>query len=187
MYLRKHGGDLDATVHRAEQRRRLVRHMVAGAILPSDVGRIVRTFDNGWSEGMTREFGADSQWASPPKFRAIAPRLDGPTQVLVGRPQDMRDLPARATVLVQAGQLGRTSMPEPQAVTDPYAAKLATVYDKEIEVAGVMHATVIILPSGLGIGVRVKRLDEPVVRSGLCGSCLGRYWPAVLHKYPDRA
>jgi len=36
---------------------------------------------------------------------------------------------------VQAGQLGRTSMPEPQAVTDPYAAKLATVYDKEIEVA----------------------------------------------------
>lgn len=111
----------------------------------------------------------------------------GPIQVLVGRPRDMRDLPARATSPVQAGQLERTSMPEPQAVTDPYAAKLATVYDKEIEVAGVMHATVIILPSGLGIGVRVKRLDEPVVRSGLCGSCLGRYWPAVLHKYPDRA
>ena len=59
----------------------------------------------------------------------------GPTQVLVGRPRDMRDLPARATSPVQAGQLGRTSMPEPQAVTDPYAAKLATVYDKEIEVA----------------------------------------------------
>jgi hypothetical protein len=135
VYLRKHGGDLDATVHRAEQRRRLVRHMVAGAILPSDVGRIVWTFDNGWLEGMTREFGADSQWACPPKFRAIAPRLDGPTQVLVGRPRDMRDLPARATALVQAGQLGRTSMLEPQAVTDPYAAKLATVYDKEIEVA----------------------------------------------------
>jgi len=36
---------------------------------------------------------------------------------------------------VQAGQLERTSMPEPQAVTDPYAAKLATIYDKEIEVA----------------------------------------------------
>ena len=34
-----------------------------------------------------------------------------------------------------ASQLGRTSMPEPVSPTDPYAARLAEIYDQKIEQA----------------------------------------------------
>jgi hypothetical protein len=42
----------------------------------------------------------------------------------------------RGDLAMLAGQLGRTSMPEPLSDTDPYAARLTDIYDKEVEQAG---------------------------------------------------
>ncbi|MFZ3580750.1 glycosyltransferase family 2 protein [Loktanella sp. DJP18] len=56
VFLRKHGPAVQPTPHvpRADQRRRLLAHMVAGRLMPGDVGRLLRTFDAGWRDGMTR-------------------------------------------------------------------------------------------------------------------------------------
>jgi len=45
----------------------------------------------------------------------------------------LREDRLRGDLAMLAGQLGRTSMPEPEPLTDPYAAKLATIYDRELE------------------------------------------------------
>ena len=45
----------------------------------------------------------------------------------------LREDRLRGDFAMLAGQLGRTSMPEVQPVTDPFAATLAAIYDKEIE------------------------------------------------------
>lgn len=101
VYLRKHGGPLEILdAERGVQRKRLLTHMVAGRLLPSDVAPILTGFDRGCADGMQRE-----------------DRLRGDLAML-------------------AGQLGRTSMPEPLSDTDPYAARLTDIYDKEVEQAG---------------------------------------------------
>ncbi len=75
VFLRKHGpaGRVTPTAARAHQRRRLLRLMVSGRLMPGDVGRLLRTFDAGWAEGMTR---APAQHPAPP---APPPFLRFPT------------------------------------------------------------------------------------------------------------
>ena len=48
----------------------------------------------------------------------------------------LREDRLRGDLAMLAGQLGRTSMPEPLSDTDPYAARLTDIYDKEVEQAG---------------------------------------------------
>ena len=48
----------------------------------------------------------------------------------------LREDRLRGDLAMLAGQLGRTNMPEPIAETDPYAARLAEIYDKKMEQAG---------------------------------------------------
>ena len=51
VYLRKHDGNLAAfPLERTAQRHRLLSHMVAGRLLPSDVAKILTTFWNAPSE-----------------------------------------------------------------------------------------------------------------------------------------
>ncbi len=47
----------------------------------------------------------------------------------------LREDRLRGDFAMLAGQLGRTSMPEPEPVTDPFADQLAAIYDEEIEKA----------------------------------------------------
>ncbi len=58
VYLRKHlpGGDHDAIrqSERDNQRRRALRHMVAGRLAPGDVRRLLAGFDGGWLDGQSR-------------------------------------------------------------------------------------------------------------------------------------
>ena len=48
----------------------------------------------------------------------------------------LREDRLRGDLAMLSGQLGRTSMPEPSLETDPYAARLMDIYDKEVEKAG---------------------------------------------------
>ena len=78
VFLRKHGPTARPTphVHRAQQRKRLLAHMVAGRLMPGDVGRLLRTFDAGWTHGMARPTDQHPAFdAPPPDF------LPFPTQV----------------------------------------------------------------------------------------------------------
>ncbi len=85
VYLTKHSGDLGQHKSlRDEQRRRLIRHMVSGAILPSDVARILASFDRGWADGLSRAFGAMRDFGIAPPFRSVQPTRHGPMQVLSG-------------------------------------------------------------------------------------------------------
>ena len=67
VFLRKHGQTSHPTphVHRAHQRRRLLAHMVAGRMMPGDVGRLLRTFDAGWADGLRRQTGQYPAFPSP--------------------------------------------------------------------------------------------------------------------------
>ena len=59
VFLRKHGPTPQPTphVHRAQQRRRLLAHMVTGRMMPGDVPRLLSTFDAGWADGLRRPHG----------------------------------------------------------------------------------------------------------------------------------
>jgi glycosyltransferase involved in cell wall biosynthesis len=54
--MRKHGatGHTAPHVPRAQQLRRLLTYMVAGRLMPSNVSRLLQTFDAGWADGLTR-------------------------------------------------------------------------------------------------------------------------------------
>lgn len=106
VFLRKHGPTRtpSPTMHRRAQRRRLLNHMVAGRIMPGDVGRLLATFEAGWTDGLTRQAG-QSQIAA-----MAAPRVDFPTRVrphvvLRGRFWQARALRAQARAHVQAGSI----------------------------------------------------------------------------------
>lgn len=86
VYFRKHGMDLSGfDLHRAEQRLRLLRHMVSGALLPEHVGRILASFDAGWAQGLQRDYGARQVFAKPPAFLPMTPTVTGKTVTLAGR------------------------------------------------------------------------------------------------------
>lgn len=58
VFLRRHGAGFDAALvrdeERATQKRRLLRHMVMGRLEPRDVAPLLKTFDEGWAEGVAR-------------------------------------------------------------------------------------------------------------------------------------
>jgi GT2 family glycosyltransferase len=71
--LRKHAPEADRDAFyvglRAEQRTRLLRHMVAGTCMPRDVPRVMATLDAGIAEGEVRAFGDTPPLsADPPPF-----------------------------------------------------------------------------------------------------------------------
>ncbi len=70
VFLRKHGlaSHPTAQVPRAQQHQRLLRHMVAGRLLPGDVWRLLRTFDAGWAEGLTRPLAQHPTFGDPRPF-----------------------------------------------------------------------------------------------------------------------
>ena len=61
IFVRKHDNEADPAVHFDDcfqvQRKRLLRMMRDGQMMPGDVGRLLRTFKLGWKEGMSASFG----------------------------------------------------------------------------------------------------------------------------------
>lgn len=109
-FCRKHGRPegLPAALagFRAEQRRRLLRHMVAGRIEPRDVGRLLRTLDNGFLEGCERcEAVAARLTAPPPPFLPFAPARPGEGEsLLIGaRPWQWRRASEHAATIAADG------------------------------------------------------------------------------------
>lgn len=104
VFLRKHGAGLDAIgIERAAQCRRLLAHMVAGRLLPSDVKPLLAGFDDGCAAGMQRDYGVRIAHTTPPAFAACAP-WTSPMQFIVGRSWTQKQLEIKARAKVQAGQ-----------------------------------------------------------------------------------
>ena len=99
------GADLQAerAAFRRQERLRLLRHMQAGSLEPSDVGRLLRSFDAGWAEGMTRPPRPLRPLPEPASaflpFRPVPPA--GEAEVLSGR--RLRPLLERARARAATG------------------------------------------------------------------------------------
>jgi GT2 family glycosyltransferase len=108
VYLRKHAPESQHGARivefRAEQRRRLLRHMVAGSAEPRDVRRVMATLDRGLKEGATRTL---TRLAELPRategFRPMPARFTGKHEVLFGRVWQIAALRRKAKRLVDQG------------------------------------------------------------------------------------
>ena len=102
-------GRLDEALaeHRADQRMRLVRHLVAGRLVPGDVRRLLAGFDAGASEGRSlKSFVGWSSAASPTEFQPLfdnAPERE--TRTLAGWAWRSRRLMSDAARAVEEGDL----------------------------------------------------------------------------------
>jgi GT2 family glycosyltransferase len=104
VYLRKHGGSLDVLdAERDVQRNRLLTHMVAGRLLPSDVAPILAGFDRGCAAGMQRDFGEIATDVASAEFRKFN-QLAQPLRFVVGRSWQKIKLLAKAAHLARAGE-----------------------------------------------------------------------------------
>lgn len=104
VFLRKHGTD-PATRRAAEaaaQRRRLLRHMVAGRIEPRDVGRLMAGFEAGWDEGLARAEVA-VEIGAVPEFLPFGPGGVRARRVLSGPLRDAVRLRAEAAARAAEG------------------------------------------------------------------------------------
>jgi O-antigen biosynthesis protein len=101
VFLRRHGPQ-DAVWPRlqAEQRKRVLRHMVAGRIVPGDVDRLMQTLRDGWDDGQSRDLTTLAPLAGcAPFLRFGTGQRRG--CVLAGRPWQMADMVTKAASLAQ--------------------------------------------------------------------------------------
>jgi hypothetical protein len=105
VYLRKHGADLEGYQHeRDAQRHRLLAHMVAGRLLPSDVAKIMSSFDLGWDAGCERVFGQQIGVEKAGDFAGLKPKMTAERIVISGRTWQRRKLMALASDATKAGK-----------------------------------------------------------------------------------
>ena len=110
VFLRKHAPtDTHETAIadiRADQRARLVRHMVAGTCEPGDVGRLMATLEDGLASGQKRPLlpHAVSGSGTMPFQRFIAPIAFTGSDVLAGRMWSAKRLRAEAIRRVDSGR-----------------------------------------------------------------------------------
>lgn len=91
---------------RAEQRRRLLRHMQRGPLGPDDVFRLLRGLDRGWREGRDRPLSDLPPLPdAPPPFLPFPGRPGAPREVLAGRPWRRRALRRQGRRLVREGRI----------------------------------------------------------------------------------
>lgn len=110
VFLRKHasGGAHAAQVASliAEQRRRLLRHMVSGAIDPHDVRRLMATLQGGLTDGFARRLAYLPEIGAPEAAFAPVPRTGPrPGRLVSGWWWQQRGLAARARDMVAQGAI----------------------------------------------------------------------------------
>ena len=108
-FLRRHAADTDfaaqGRAHRDAQRTRIVRHMVQGGLEPRDIAPVLATFDQGWTEGMTRDLLALRPLpGTKMAFQPLGTR-PRPGLVIAGRIWQKRSLLRRARVEAAAGKI----------------------------------------------------------------------------------
>ena len=109
VFQRKHMGRHAHAGHwaarRAEQRRRLVEHMVRGNLEPGQIAPMLLRLDLGYEEGQSRRLGEPGLPAHPAApFKRFPSRARKPGAV-VGRSLGLRGLRAQAAERVAAGEL----------------------------------------------------------------------------------
>lgn len=97
VFLRRHAPGDTAAVEalRHGQRRRLLRHMVAGRIGPEAVAALLATLEDGLTEGAGRRV-SPPQFASPPPFLRFPSAGPVPGAVILSRPWSRAKAEARA-------------------------------------------------------------------------------------------
>jgi hypothetical protein len=90
---------------RAEQRARLLRHMVRGTLEPRDVRRLMASLERGLAEGAARPLSALAPLSGPAApFRPFPAHPPAPQRVLAGRVWQARALRRRAADMASEGQ-----------------------------------------------------------------------------------
>ncbi len=88
VFLRRHARNSDCAeviaAERAQQRRRLLRQMAAGKLIPSDVGRLLKSFDKGCAEGADRNLAPLTKLALvETEFRPFAPIVQAKGHIII--------------------------------------------------------------------------------------------------------
>lgn len=103
VFQRKHHQP-DPTAERGRQRNRLMRHMVAGDLMPGDVGRLLRGYDVGWADGMARPLDQRSLHSTTSQFLRF-PAHTSEIKSKTGRFWQRKSLIADAIEGHRAGQI----------------------------------------------------------------------------------
>lgn len=90
---------------RAEERRRVLRHLVGGGLEPASVRRLLRRLDEGHAQGQTRAFGAAHLPAHPAAPFAAFPSQTRESRLMVTRPWRYRQDRAHAAARVKQGEI----------------------------------------------------------------------------------
>jgi hypothetical protein len=108
LYLRAHLGGTGApealALHRAAERRRLLRYMVSGQAAPGDVARLLARFDAGACDADGARTGIPREIPPPPAAASFRTDPPGPARVIAGRPWSRRALGHRAAAAAAAGE-----------------------------------------------------------------------------------
>lgn len=107
-FIARHGAHLDhdacRNVERTNQRRRLLQHMVMGAVEPRDLPRLLAGFDTGWTAGAARPVAALSPLGAPlSSFRHLTPLKAGRHRIFAGRLWQRQHKAAKAAASVASG------------------------------------------------------------------------------------
>lgn len=118
VFLRRHApaGEAEGALAalRAEQRARLLRHMVAGRIEPREVGRLMATLEAGIEEGAARPLGPLAPLeADPPPFLPFPGAGPRPGLLLAGRPWSARGLARAARAAAEEGRIVTVLLMDP--------------------------------------------------------------------------
>lgn len=101
IFLRRHAGaDPAEMLERTScrERRRAIRHMVRGGLEPRDIVRLMQSYSDGWSEGMSCDLGELPPLSvGPAGFQRVLPLTSGHKVLTVRRP-------GRRSALREAGQ-----------------------------------------------------------------------------------
>jgi hypothetical protein len=107
IFLRKHDGgrapEGGLIARRDEERRRLVRAMVDGRLMPGDVGRLLETYDAGACAGLTASFGQYAEFDAEAGHRTVPEALPGRPLVLSGAWHETRRLRSAAAAEALTG------------------------------------------------------------------------------------
>ena len=109
VFAMKHGSQSIAQTRRAtrlSQRKRLLRAMIRGDLVPSDVRKLLATFDSGWDVGMKRPV-ASVQIDNAPPFKPVRPMAGKDVHTVIsGRAyQRKRVLAEAARAASEGGQV----------------------------------------------------------------------------------
>lgn len=173
VFLRRHGGDTEGALERLrrDQRARLVRLMVAGGLVPGDVGRLMNTLEAGLADGLSRALRPLPPLApAPDGFRPLPDTGPRAHDVFAGRFWQGAALARAARGAVAAGRIATVIRLSPTA--RPHRVRFAP--DGYWEQAGGLFAA----PDRAGPGRRPsrfsafsKRIERELARISACRPC----------------